>query len=804
MRSTVLSLTVIAALAAGFFAGRHLPSANRNGRGGESDGDVSGSTGTDASPTASARGDPRGEKPFDGTAAELMKLANNETDYEQLGMKLTRILMTLSGPKLAKLVSEIDYSQNVSWQANRAREMLVRLWAEKDAGAAVRWAAQLPKSIRGDQLNRALDVWAKSDPDKALAFARNIPDKYDRENAVAAVLGVMAVEDPRKALQMVKFAGKNSNAHSAIFAVWARRDGAGAFAAAAGLADPRERRSAFNSVFGAWAEDDPRAAHAAALGLKDAESRQDACNSIFGTWGRKDPVAACAAAREMPPGVQRRNALSQLFSIWAGHDPQGALQAANDLPKSERQQAYGNLIYSWASNDGAGALAWAKSIPRSEGGDSLVNSALSCLAQRDPDAAIHEWSQLPPRLRLSQVYEVTSHFATSDPQAALTWAKSLERAPERHAALGALLGQMGPHESDDVMKLLPLLPAGQFRQNAVTQLFNSWTSYDADAALQLLKELPEADRQACLRNDNGLSNLISSDPERVAKLLGELGGPLADNNQYQYTASQLAEADPAAAIRWAESLESPGARKAAIAGACANWAERDPAAALAAAQNLQDPHLQKEFARTVLSTWAANDPEAVWKWAGAGEGELQQYAVLRGVATKASEDPAGSAQILAQMLGKLPADAGGTTKSEMADVASQLAGEWFAQDMGKAREWVEQLPQGDVQDRALEGMAGSWVNIDPLAASEWMRSLPAGKGRDAAVGRLVGAICQGDPERAFAWASSVGDADRREELMRSAVDIWGNADKAAARTAVQQSPALTEEARRKLLDRIKE
>ena len=79
--------------------------------------------------------------------------------------------------------------------------------------------------------------------------------------------------------------------------------------------------------------------------------------------------------------------------------------------------------------------------------------------------------------------------------------------------------------------------------------------------------------------------------------------------------------------------------------------------------------------------------------------------------------------------------------------------------------------------------------------------VPAGEMKDRATGRLVESIERTDPESAFVWAVSVGDDDRREELISRVARRWGKQDEAAAMEAVLATD-LSDEQKAKILKRF--
>jgi len=153
------------------------------------------------------------------------------------------------------------------------------------------------------------------------------------------------------------------------------------------------------------------------------------------------------------------------------------------------------------------------------------------------------------------------------------------------------------------------------------------------------------------------------------------------------TAAQLAGADVAAAVRWAQSLPEGAARDAALAQAGSAWAAVDPRAAAAFAAGQENPRL----ARNVAVIWAGTDPRAAAGW-------------TRGL-------PTGEARDLA--------DAG-------------LAAIWAVKDPQAAANYASSLPEGHDQAVAFQGLFATWAENDAQAAARWLRGLPESPSRTAA------------------------------------------------------------------------
>ena len=131
--------------------------------------------------------------------------------------------------------------------------------------------------------------------------------------------------------------------------------------------------------------------------------------------------------------------------------------------------------------------------------------------------------------------------------------------------------------------------------------------------------------------------------------------------------------------------------------------------------------------------------------------------------------------------------AGGDPR-ELSRLTSTLAGAFARKDTGAARTWAENLPDGDLRNRALREVAGEWVKQDAPAASAWIRSLPPGELRDNSAKELSAAIAGHDPADAFEWARHIQNGKLRQDALGNVLENWRKTDPEAASAAMKSLP----------------
>lgn len=83
----------------------------------------------------------------------------------------------------------------------------------------------------------------------------------------------------------------------------------------------------------------------------------------------------------------------------------------------------------------------------------------------------------------------------------------------------------------------------------------------------------------------------------------------------------------------------------------------------------------------------------------------------------------------------------------------------------QALSWVQSAPT-DVKPYAYRALADKWYSLDSMALSNWVKTLPSGAERDIVLTSIADKLRQTDKEAAIEVASQVGNARKRESLLR--------------------------------------
>ncbi len=254
-------------------------------------------------------------------------------------------------------------------------------WGSNEPEEALVWLKSLPDAdLRLTLLERSSRTYYTNNPEKSLPLLLAMPDGANRSQALAERLGVWAKINPDAALAWMKEHEAEPGVASASQAVQgtllgeiARDDPQAAIAGWQELTDPKAREAARAAILKIWGAKDPGAA------LRWAESQQAADQGRFYgadrelvyRWARAEPDAALAWVEDMAARLPQGQSylgqqyLEALGGTWNEKAPRAAtadLYAKIKDPKL-RENVIGNHVREWLTKDPAAARAWVESSP---------------------------------------------------------------------------------------------------------------------------------------------------------------------------------------------------------------------------------------------------------------------------------------------------------------------------------------------------------------------------------------------------------------------------------------------------------
>ena len=209
------------------------------------------------------------------------------------------------------------------------------------------------------------------------------------------------------------------------------------------------------------------------LNTEDAPDREATLRRLLTALIASDPVATARMAQAQPAGPARDTLLRMLAQIWANKDFASAIRWASTLSVSEeRRTAFAtacfevapqnpadavdawvsyssevsdpvveNLLQVWATKDPAAALTWARSRAPAEAHDRALARVAFVLAQNDPAYAASTLTELNPGpVQIEATMSVLHQWATRDLAGATQWARGFPAGPLADRAQAELAG----------------------------------------------------------------------------------------------------------------------------------------------------------------------------------------------------------------------------------------------------------------------------------------------------------------------------------------------------------------------------
>lgn len=332
-----------------------------------------------------------------------------------------------------------------------------------------------------------------------------------------------------------------------------------------------------------------------------------------------------------------------------------------------------------------------------------------------------------------------------------------------------------------------------------------------EAALAKLDQIPGGLRRVILANTMVVT-LAKENPARAAVYLTEHRDLGVNPGLFGAVAKAWASQDPAAALRWAETVPASQAREEGLNGAWQGWAEHDPAAAAAEISRSPAVRFSQSVWQGVAASFVAKDAEAALRWIESlPRKEDREMALTRFNPT--IQQMGGGEQML-ELIKKIPFE---STKE---NVARNAAYEIARDDPGKALAWAEQLPTGSARNEALNAViremalrmparaveyvtsmpesslrtglmqrvVGDWAGQDPASVMAWLRQLPPSEERDSLASEAGGAARRYDPVRGAQWLDLLTIPEKRSHFVQTLAGAWATTDGAAAAEWVGNLP----------------
>ena len=432
--------------------------------------------------------------------------------------------------RVADIVSRLPKSDSY-WDTN-VRDAFAIL-TESGLGSARKAAEAMTGPNREQALAGVAQAWAKSDFDGAIAWAKSLPDRTDRDELIRAALLGKAAVDPVAALELVGLVPSGGR-----HAYGSSTTGARVLIEAA--------KTDFDAAV-AWLADHPgRFGGEDLMGLSGAVTeRLNADVAGFLTTHAED-----GSLGTLLPAIESallNNASGQKDAVWGWLKT----QADNDATKSLKQQVLNFAGY----QDPVLALQMVTDLPLTPDGDSLVKSAARSLF--NGGNALHRfdkvYEQAPERLR-QPLIDAAFHFLSADnlddPQ---RWIARVSQLPEASRAQGmeCIARAWAQQTPEEAIGWAASLPPGEARNGAMAAIASNWATKDARGVAEWVNSMPPG-----AERDKSAESLVLAVADKFPREAWDWALSIEETEARKRAATQVAKAmaarDSATARRWIE------------------------------------------------------------------------------------------------------------------------------------------------------------------------------------------------------------------------------------------------------------
>ena len=398
-----------------------------------------------------------------------------------------------------------------------------------------------------------------------------LSESSHRYDVVRVIYLRMATLDPEATVDHVLGRSYRTSWLSTVFRAWAHADLDAAVARAA-LLDFHAKALATRAILELDLSDDQRDAVARRLDgeeiLAGVETREDLAD------GAADFRSAWEEGLKETDTNLRMQRLAQIARTWAESDPFAALEAAGAMPNTQLGMALqGLVLQSLTRNDPVAAIAWLGDQEPSFNLQALTATAIAILAQENVGNAISFLDSMPDHLQeyarqglVSTLQIPTGDISDADVDTVLDWYATLDAAAQR--------------------KLSPSLSFAIARRQP-------------ERALDWAQSLEGQTRETTLRSV--LSSIASTDLELAQRLVAEMDDPELRFESSTAIVYAAANADPRAALEWAQSFESEPERVALVGAVFNRWADDEPDVAVDALLDMRRGPFRDQVAANVAT-----------------------------------------------------------------------------------------------------------------------------------------------------------------------------------------------------------
>lgn len=365
----------------------------------------------------------------------------------------------------------------------------------------------------------------------------------------------------------------------------------------------------------------------------------------------------------------------------------------------------------------------------------------------------------------------------------------------RIQALMEFYSTLTPDQLEEEARKLENLPMNE-RIMASFLLFGHWAEVDPTAAMAFSNTMGFG---GAFVRPTILQSWASVDPANAAKyyaenprefaMMGMMGGgrgPMGGQGPASIIASEWARQDPAAALAWASSLTTEkGQAMTAVVG---EIAKTDPKKAAEMLASMDSPDKAAAY-RTVAAQYGASNFSEAQAWIRTLPADEQAAALAAAIGGLSGNDPVAAAKQASLM-------EAGDTKDRL---VSEVVGDLARVDPQAAADFLKDGSER-AQRESMGQLMPAWVAQDSSAALSYANSLPAGNVQDSALQSYVWSNNTAAPSDLIQVAETISDDGDRNRTVGIAAARWMREDPVAAKAYVEQSTAISDNAKQRILE----
>ncbi|TAE90828.1 MAG: hypothetical protein EAZ81_08565 [Verrucomicrobia bacterium] len=422
-----------------------------------------------------------------------------------------------------------------------------------------------------------------------------------------------------------------------------------------------------------------------------------------------------------------------------------------------------------AGKSGASAPAEAQEEQTALARSSRSTAEVSAASKRGPGSgrprSMEEINAIPGQLQRMQA--LLEFYAGLTPEEMEAEAKKLEsmNMPERMMASYVLFAKWAETDPVSAMAYSDRMGfTGMFVRPTIMQ---SWASVDPVAA----------------------SKYYSENPGQFAMMgmFGGRGGGPMGGGAASIIAGEWARQNPDDAMAWAKTLGG-GEKGNAVNSIISQVALNDPQKAMALAAQLEGGEKSRAN-RQIAEVLGAKSWEEAQQFVASLPADQQDDARRRAFEGLANANPSEAARQLSTI----------ADEQQRLRATATVAERMSRENPQQAFELVVSSGS-EMADDAMRNVMMNYSRQDSVGAMNAIQQLPQGSARDTAIGTFVFANSSNDHAQTMALAESISDERDRARAIGISAAKWMATDAEAAKAAVQQSTALSDEMKTRIIE----